>query len=117
MSTRRMIELISRREFHDRVRNRAFIIGTAITVAIIVAAIVVPTLLRGDGPQEVHVGLVGEVPAGFAEAVEPLAAANELSVELVELADGRGGQAGEADAYRVQAPRALSPPSWPGAHP
>jgi ABC-2 type transport system permease protein len=86
MSTPTTIAILSRREFHDRIRNRAYIIGTLITLAIIVAAIVVPTLLRDDGPRQLHVGVVGVAPGGFAEALALLAATNELRIELVDLA-------------------------------
>ena len=63
---RGMVALVARREITTRVRERSFIISTAVTLLIIAAVIVIPTLLSRGG-DEVTVGVVG-APA----AVEPL---------------------------------------------
>lgn len=95
MTAPRTVRLVVTRELLDRLRNKAFVWGTGMTVVALVAAIVVPTLFD-DGPQRYALGVVGDVPAGFERALEAEFEARDAEVELVTPADR------EAAAARVE---------------
>ena len=65
--------LVARREWDQRVRSRAFAIATAISIALVVAIILVPDLAGTERTRTV--GLVGErsreLPALIREAGTP----------------------------------------------
>ena len=62
-----MVGLVARREITTRVRERSFLISTGVTLLIIAAVIIVPTLLSRGG-DEVKVGLLGDPGRGRARA-------------------------------------------------
>lgn len=82
MKARTMIKLVAGREIRDRLTNRGFLIGTAVTLLLLVAIIVGPALFRDDGPAEYDLGVVGAVPDAFPAAIEPAAEAVEATVAL-----------------------------------
>ncbi|MEX0831898.1 MAG: ABC transporter permease [Nitriliruptoraceae bacterium] len=53
-----MIRIVAMRELRERALKKGYLIGTAITVAIVVAAIALPTLLGSDGDAHHRIGLV-----------------------------------------------------------
>jgi ABC-2 type transport system permease protein len=61
--TRNRWWLVARREWDQRVRSRAFLISTAISVAIVVAIVLVPDLLGAGKAPTRTVGLVGQTSA------------------------------------------------------
>ncbi len=67
MSATRTIWLVARRELVERAATKGYLIGTAITVLIVVGAIVAPTFFGSDGPDEFELGVVGEAPADLDE--------------------------------------------------
>ena len=56
------VGLVAARELRERVRGRAFRIGTLLILAVIAAAIVIPAA-RGDKTNVKRVGVVGALPA------------------------------------------------------
>jgi ABC-2 type transport system permease protein len=91
MSRGRAVWLVARRELLERGRSRAFLLSVGITIAIILAAVLVPTLLA-PGERVNRLGIAGSPPAGFELAV-PLAAAQvNLSVEIRRVTDQAAGE-------------------------
>lgn len=83
--------LVARREWDQRVRSRAFAIATAISIALVVAIILVPDLAGTERTRTV--GLVGErsreLPALIREAGDGFG----VSVEVREISDEAAGRA------------------------
>ena len=100
--------LVAAREIAVRLRDRAFLISTAVTLVIIAASIIVPTVFFGDdGPEQHRVAAVGQAaPAVLQDA----AAASEgaLEVEVVPTDDVAAAEdlvaGGEVDAALVAGP-------------
>ncbi len=65
MSRWRAVWLVARREILERGRSRAFIASLGLTVALILAGILLPTILAGPGADAEKLGIVGAPPAGF----------------------------------------------------
>lgn len=72
MTTSQIIRLVTRREIRERGKSKAYLLGSAFTILLLVAVISLPALL-GGGATEYRVGLVG------AEGVDVVAAARELA--------------------------------------
>ena len=94
------IRLVARREFVERIRERSFLISTAVSVLILVAVIVLPRLLGGDGT--VRVIFRGSDAAAVATAATAQASATGLHLVVVPAGteDGDTGRArsGDVDA-------------------
>lgn len=86
MSPLRTVRLITLREIRERGSTRGYLLGTAFTVVVVVAAIALPTLLAGDGPDERTLGVVGDVPADL-EAQLPALLPEDVTVSVEELPD------------------------------
>ena len=100
--------LVAAREIWVRLRDRAFLVSTAVTLVIIAASIIVPTLFfGGDGPEEYRVAAVGQAAPA---ALDDAAAASDgaLEVEAVAADDVAAAQdlvsTGEVDAALVAGP-------------
>lgn len=83
------LSLVTRREIRERARTKGFLISSILTLVVITAAIVIPSIV-GGGADTHRVGVLGE---GNEEIV---AAASEFSVAE---ASGEGGR--EPDAYET----------------
>jgi ABC-2 type transport system permease protein len=98
------IRLIAGRELRERVVKKGYVIGTLVTVAVVVAAVIVPSLLSSDGPEELRVVVVGSVPDGFEEQVDA-ALPPDTELLLSELEDRPAGisalEEDEVDAVLV----------------
>lgn len=103
---------VARREIVERGRSKAFLLTTIITLLVVVALIVLPSIF-GGGTDEYRVGTVGEGNTEIVEAGELLATANdepgdEPSVAITEVPfDDRAAaeaalEAGEVDAVLVE---------------
>jgi ABC-2 type transport system permease protein len=79
VSTTRTIWLVARRELRERATTKGYLIGTGLTLLLVIGAIVGPTLFGGDGGDDVRLGVVGEVPAEFGPQ---LAAATPEDTEI-----------------------------------
>jgi ABC-2 type transport system permease protein len=68
LGARAAIQLVARREVAERLRARSFRVATAITLLLVAAAIVVPSLIS-DKPPTYHVAFVGPPSALLSAAV------------------------------------------------
>lgn len=105
MTSSAIVRLVAGREVRDRVRNRAFVLGTGAALLVMVGFIVVPSLFSSDETPSFDLGEVGEVDPLFADAVASAAAVQEVEVELSTLDDRAAAEVaveeGEADAVLV----------------
>ena len=92
--------IVAAREVRERVRGRVFRVGTLLILAVVAAAIVIPTLTRST-PQPQRVGVVGALPASLRSTVAAAAKSVGTSVRFVDEADGASArhqvQAGTLD--------------------
>jgi ABC-2 type transport system permease protein len=95
--TIRTIRLVAARELGTRLHSRAFQAATAIMLLAVVAAIVVPAMLRPDTPATRRIGLAGTAPEGLPAALTVQAAAAGSRVELHTYPQPAGGE----DAVRT----------------
>jgi ABC-2 type transport system permease protein len=98
--------LIIKREFRERVRSRAFVIGTVAFPLFMVAIMVLPRFLDRQGVER-HIALVDEAPAGVAEQfIGTLTAPPEDASQnryVVERVEGTFAQLRDQLNARVQA--------------
>jgi ABC-2 type transport system permease protein len=85
MTRLRTIRLVARRELIERGRSRAFLVSLIISIAIVVGAVFLPSLIGQTTPQ--HLGLVGAVPQQLVDTVEAAAKQADLVVILDPVAD------------------------------
>jgi ABC-2 type transport system permease protein len=106
---RGMVPLVLRREITTRIRERSFLISTAITLLIVAAVVVVPALFNSKD-DEVTVGLVGNT-ATVQSALEQAAQVQGAKVTVIQYADEAAARAavdaGEADAVFLGTDRVL----------
>ena len=106
---RGMVGLVMRREITTRVRERSFIISTVITLLIIAAVIIVPTLLSRGG-DEVKVGLLGN-PGPVEPALQQAATGQDVKLTVRRYADEAAArsavQAGDVSAVFLGGDRVL----------
>jgi ABC-2 type transport system permease protein len=104
-----MVPLVVRREIVTRVRERSFLVSTAITLLIIAAVVIVPTLFDSDD-DSVTVGLVGTT-AVVEPALQQAARVQDTDLTTIRYADEAAGraavEAGDADAVFVGADRVV----------
>lgn len=111
MKAPQAIFLVARREYLERVREKSFVIGLVVTMAIILAAVLLPPLIFGDdGPRSV--ALAGEGSQPYAEALGAVASELDLEVETEELASAeaatRAVEDGEVEAAVVDGSRLIT---------
>jgi ABC-2 type transport system permease protein len=92
MSRGRAIWLVARRELLERGRSRAFALSLVVSVGLIVAGLLLPTII-GTGPGTQHLGIVGSPPAGFVDGLNRQAKQAGLSVALEPVGDLASGEA------------------------
>ena len=93
--------LVAFREVRERVRGRFFRVITLVLLAVVAAAIVIPTL-RGGSAASLRVGVVGPLPSALRHDALRAAARTGVSVRLVDEADLRAARAA-LSANRVAA--------------
>jgi ABC-2 type transport system permease protein len=117
VTTARTVRLVVTRELFDRLRNKAFVWGTALTLVVLVAAIVVPTLFD-DGAERYRLGVVGESPAELGAALAAELEPRDAEVELVDLPDRQAAAArveeGEVDAVLLDSRELMTEGLPPG---
>ena len=79
MSRRRAIWLVARRELLERGRSRAFALSLVVSVGLIVAGIIVPSLIS-SGPGTERLGIVGPAPVGLVDGIEATARQAGLTI-------------------------------------
>ena len=106
---RGMVPLIVRREITTRVRERSFLISTAVTLLIVAAVVVVPSLFRSND-HNVTVGLVGGTAAAQ-PALEQAARVQGATLTINRYPNEAAGRAavssGDADAVFIGINRVL----------
>ena len=106
---RGMVGLVVRREITTRVRERSFLISTAVTLLIIAAVVILPSLF-GQDDNDVTVGLVGDTST-VEPALQQAAQVQDTKVTVARYADEAAGRAaiesGDADAVFLGAGRVL----------
>jgi ABC-2 type transport system permease protein len=92
VSPARTVRLVTTREIRERGATRGYLIGTVLTVVIVVVSIVLPTVLAGDGDDERTLATVGEAPADLEGQLASLLG-DDLTVTVTELPDRDAGLA------------------------
>lgn len=107
MRTREIVRLVAGREFADRIRNKGFVLGTAVTLLLVVGFVVVPALFDDGEPASYELGTVGQVDPVFTDAVAATAEAQDAEVSLEPVDDRAAAEAavedGELDAVLLDA--------------
>lgn len=111
MTSTQAIRLVAGREMRQRIRSKAYLVTTLLTIAIVLALIIVPGLV-GDSADEFKIGSVGdgnaEIVANavlFATAEDEPDQAPSVAMELVPLADREEAEtavsSGDVDAALI----------------
>jgi ABC-2 type transport system permease protein len=104
MNDRRAVYLTARREVTERIRNRTFLLSTALMVVVAVAIVVVASVTEGDA-DEFDVGTVGPEPRAVVEVAVAAQDAFDAEVTLEEYPDEAAARTavddGEVDAALV----------------
>lgn len=98
-----MIRIIARRELRERALKKGYLLGTAVTLIIVIAAIVLPTVLGGDGDTRHRIGVVGgdaDVLAQMLGTVLPPGHAVE-TIALTEEVARQSVLAGDVDVAMI----------------
>jgi ABC-2 type transport system permease protein len=93
VGTRRAATLVAKREFAERMRSRAFQIGTAIVVAVVAAGAILGGVLSDDDATEYEVGAQGPEAAAVAAAARAAAPSVDARVTVrrfASAAEARG---------------------------
>ncbi|MFN8113554.1 MAG: ABC transporter permease [Solirubrobacterales bacterium] len=101
MTGRRAVELTARREIRERWRSRAFRVGLAIQIVIVLAIVVVAALSGGDDETTYDVGLVGPraEAIGTQLKAEPASGVTIDESQPADSAEARAAvEAGDLDA-------------------
>ncbi|WP_018682612.1 ABC transporter permease [Actinokineospora enzanensis] len=109
MSPARAVWLVARRELRTRLRARSFLIGTAVSIAVLVAFVLMQGTLFG-AERATRVGLVGQATAVAGSLTEE-ALARGLEVRVSTVRDPAAGESaitdGDLDALVTGTPAAL----------
>jgi ABC-2 type transport system permease protein len=93
MSFRRAVMLVTRREFGERIRRRAFQISVAVTVLIVAAIALASGLLGGDDEKKYTVGAQGPEAVAIAASARDSAPAYDIRVEVKRFTDAARARA------------------------
>ena len=112
MSRLRAIWLVARRELIERGRSRAFALSLVVSVVLIVAGVILPTLI-GSGPGTQRVGFAGTPPAGLMDGMTDVAKQAGLVIVSEAVPDVETGRArvldGSLDALLAFPPDGSTP--------
>jgi ABC-2 type transport system permease protein len=96
VSTRTKVRLVMRREIVERTRQRVFLVSSFITLALIIAAVLVPTLL--DRPTYWTIGVADQKAGRLAEAAKQLLLSAEPDAHVsISTVTGKVGRRRVAD--------------------
>lgn len=93
MSGWRHVWLVARREWNQRVKTTSFQISTLISIALVLAVILIPDMYGGGASRERTVGLVGETAAELPALLEANGKQLDLSLQTRTFADEVAGRA------------------------
>jgi len=85
--------LVTRREWNQRARTRAFLGSTLLSVLIVVVLIMVPEIYGGGGPPSRTVGLVGQNSPRLPSLLQAAGTQVDLAVKTRAFADEAAGRA------------------------
>ncbi len=110
------VGLVAAREVRERTRGRVYRVGTLLMLAVVAAAIVIPTLNK-KGSTSSTVGIVGSLAPASRAAVVSAASGLDLTVHLVAESDLASAEAGlrsgqvdlVVDGNRIIVSQAFSP--------
>ena len=97
MRTRDIVQLVAGREIRDRIRNKGFLIGTVVTLLLVLALVIVPGFFDDGEPPSFDLGVVGQVDPLFEDAVQAAATSQDVEVTLTSVADRAAAEAGVED--------------------
>jgi ABC-2 type transport system permease protein len=97
VSLRRAIWLVTRREFMERFRTRAFQLSLVLTVAIVAAVGIVAGVVGDDGPQDYTVGAVGPQALLVAAGANELGRSVDVRIEVQREQNAAAARAGVRD--------------------
>jgi ABC-2 type transport system permease protein len=97
VTTRREIDLVTRRETKERWRSRSLRVSTAIQLLIVVGAVAIANLTGGDGAESAKLGVAGPQAAAVGAAVKERDDAFALRVTVRRLGDERAARAAVAN--------------------
>lgn len=81
MKARTTIALISRRDFFERLRSKAFVFSTAFTVVIVLSVVIIPTFFD-NGNEPTHIAAQADLVAPLSQALDGLEPS--IEVEAIE---------------------------------
>ena len=96
MSRVRSVRLVAMREIIERGRSRGYIGSLLITVFLIVAGVILPSMLLGS-PEAIKLALVGNTPAALESTLQALAPAFEADLVISTLPDRAAAEAALQD--------------------
>lgn len=81
MTSFRAVSMVAGREMAERIRSKALLVTTVITILVVIAAVVLPQIIF-DETEQFSLGVVGAPPSGFEAALTVAAVGRELEVEV-----------------------------------
>ena len=97
MSLARATWLVSRREFMERIRSRAFQLSLIVTVLVVAAVGIVAGVVGGDSTDEFTVGAVGPEAQAVAVAARAVGPAFDVKIEVERQPSAGAARAGVRD--------------------
>lgn len=97
MSLRRATRLVARREFGERIHQRAFQISTVVTLLIVAGIALAAGLLGDDGPQDFEVGAHGAEAVAIAEAAGASGKAFDVRIAVKRFTSAADARAAAKD--------------------
>jgi ABC-2 type transport system permease protein len=93
----RELWIIVEREFQERVRTRAFAIGTLIFPLFMAAVFLLPTMFGDQGPRQLDIAVVDRAPAGLGDVFVHALHASAILAEAAARAAGGDGTLSTAE--------------------
>jgi ABC-2 type transport system permease protein len=93
MTFRRALMLVTRREFGERIRQRAFQISTGVTVLIVAAIAIAAGLLGGDDEKKFTVGAQGPEAVAIVQSARASAKAYDIRLTIKRFTDAAQARA------------------------
>ncbi len=87
MNEWRAVGIVARREIRERVRSRAFLGTLVVTVALVLAVLLLPVIFGGSSDGGVTIGLVAD-PGGVRPALERASDGAGVDLEVLDVDDG-----------------------------
>jgi ABC-2 type transport system permease protein len=97
VSGRRHVFLAARREIREGLRARAYRIGTAVQVAIILGIVVIVAITGGDGEDEFDVGVVGSAADAVVSEARAQQAGFDATIQVERFEDASAARAAIED--------------------